>query len=287
MEFQHRVTENVVSGKLQYHEDFYFNYLPNHNFFGFWGVGIAEWFNHYSNRIFCPRSWISLEFVVSGSFTLYWNSRKQDLKRGDIYFLDTSVPHRLQGTPGGKKYGIFFNGGLMSGFIKQKLFRSQEVLRIEKPEELEQLYTAVYQAAQNGDSDFENLVFDILKYLNRANDDQNYPPALNKVLNYLTETSDWWCSREKLAEISGASISTLNRLFLKYLDHSIGEYCQIQRIEQACYLLQFSRFSIKEVAAECGFSTESFFCHMFKKIKKCTPSEFVERHQREYHPIQR
>ena len=287
MEFQHRVTEKIDSGKLLYHEDFYFNYLPEHNFFGCWGVGTGEWRNQYSNRIYCPRSWVSLELIVSGSFSLYWNSRKQELKRGDLYFLDTSVPHRLQGTPGGEKFGLFFNGGLMSGFIKQKLFRNQEILHIEKTDELEQLYRKVYHAAENGDPDFENLVFDILKYLDRIKNDQVYPTALNRALNYLTETSDWWCSREKLAEISGVSISTLNRLFLKYLEHSIGEYCQIQRIEQACCLLQFSGFSIKEIAAECGFSTESFFCHMFKRIKKCTPSEFMEKHRLEYHPEQK
>lgn len=276
MDFYPRIAESKSGRKLNYREEFCFSRVPESSFFNCWAIGYCEWGNQYSTNLAHNKAWISLEFVTEGSFRITKHPNSLTLQAGDVFFLHTSNKYGMHATPGGKKYSLYFQSDVTARLIKQKIFMNYEVMRAQDPQELEQLYRNIYQAASEGDPAFDMHVFKLLENLNHWNNGLVYPQPLNKALTYLIRTSDWWCPREKLASISGVSISTLNRLFQKYLDCSIGEYCQNQRIEQACNLLQLPGVTIKEVANECGFSTESFFCHMFKKVKNCTPSEFIK-----------
>jgi YesN/AraC family two-component response regulator len=67
----------------------------------------------------------------------------------------------------------------------------------------------------------------------------------------------------------------LSREFSKYFDNlSFGDYIRKLRIEKAMHLLDTSRHSLAEIAYLTGFSDQSHFNRIFKKITGKNPSEF-------------
>jgi AraC-like DNA-binding protein len=68
----------------------------------------------------------------------------------------------------------------------------------------------------------------------------------------------------------------LRRLVRKYFGKSPGQYLCDFRIEHAKNLLSTGYYTIMEVAARSGFSTPSYFCHVFKAQTGFSPLEFTK-----------
>lgn len=67
----------------------------------------------------------------------------------------------------------------------------------------------------------------------------------------------------------------VSRVFSKYFDNlSFGEYIRKLRIEKAVQLLETSTYSLTEIAYLTGFSDQSHFNRIFKKIMGVQPSVY-------------
>lgn len=55
---------------------------------------------------------------------------------------------------------------------------------------------------------------------------------------------------------------------------TFSDYVNDIRIANACKLLSFSDHTVKEIAAETGFESLTYFNRVFSKKKNCTPSVF-------------
>ena len=66
---------------------------------------------------------------------------------------------------------------------------------------------------------------------------------------------------------------TLGKRFQRVLNVFPSKYILIRRIEYAKELLREGRLNISEVSQACGFHSCSYFCHMFKRVTKTTPTE--------------
>ena len=81
----------------------------------------------------------------------------------------------------------------------------------------------------------------------------------------------------ELAASVGISADRLNTLAQRITRKSIKQHVIEARFQLAFELLRPSgdeRASIKEVSARCGFSSQHFFCRLFKRRFNLTPSEF-------------
>ena len=76
------------------------------------------------------------------------------------------------------------------------------------------------------------------------------------------------------------SKSTLNHLFSGAMGRTIPEFVSIQRIRRAKYLLTNTEQSVEQIAAQCGFSTCSYFSVVFRKLTDFTPTEFRNKNKR-------
>jgi YesN/AraC family two-component response regulator len=73
----------------------------------------------------------------------------------------------------------------------------------------------------------------------------------------------------------------LSREFSKYFENlSYGEYIRKLRIEKAIELLETSNHSLTEIAYLTGFSDQSHFTRIFKKIRGENPSDFRKNAQK-------
>lgn len=79
---------------------------------------------------------------------------------------------------------------------------------------------------------------------------------------------------ETLADYLGLSKNYLSALFKKEMGIPISTYINNLKIEKACNLLQFSEYSLRDVAAYFSFSSESHFIQVFQKRMGMTPDKF-------------
>ncbi|MBO5721568.1 MAG: helix-turn-helix transcriptional regulator [Lentisphaeria bacterium] len=81
----------------------------------------------------------------------------------------------------------------------------------------------------------------------------------------------------KAAKACSLSSSRFSELFREALGSSYGQFAARARISQAARDIATSNMAVEEVAAKWGFFDSSHFCHAFKKIYQCSPSEFRRR----------
>jgi AraC-like DNA-binding protein len=82
-----------------------------------------------------------------------------------------------------------------------------------------------------------------------------------------------------LAAMAGFSPSHFTALFLKHTGHPPVDYLIRARIGRACRLLDLTPLSVKEIAAQVGYSDPYYFSRAFKKVTACSPKTYRETHK--------
>ena len=98
---------------------------------------------------------------------------------------------------------------------------------------------------------------------------------VNKLLS-LNPESDW--TLNKMAALSGYSVSRFSELYRKNYGISPMEDVLKQRIILAKRLLSSGQASVSYTAVNCGFSSINYFSKYFKKITGLTPREFAKQY---------
>lgn len=94
------------------------------------------------------------------------------------------------------------------------------------------------------------------------------------ILNYLRENCHEPLSRDGVAAKVGLSPAHFSRLVSQALGHSFSEELRRIRMQKAGRLLRQHGISVKQVAAACGFSDQSYFTKVFRREFNLTPQAF-------------
>ena len=104
----------------------------------------------------------------------------------------------------------------------------------------------------------------------------DYRQALHRMRLRITDQPQHDWSIEEIAKEIGISVSHLQRLYRELFGTTITEDVIAARITMAEYLLLHTELRITEIAAECGYKSETHFMRQFKKRKAMTPTQFRE-----------
>ncbi len=96
----------------------------------------------------------------------------------------------------------------------------------------------------------------------------------DSVCMYVQEHFQFPLTRESVAAHFRVSPNHVSRLFKHQGMIAFNEYVTYMRINRAKYLLKNYRQSIGEVSAACGFTETSYFCRVFRRVTKLTPSVY-------------
>lgn len=99
-------------------------------------------------------------------------------------------------------------------------------------------------------------------------------PIVNNAIIYIDNNLSKDLSLERVAKILNISQSYLSSLFADTIKTSFSNFVNIRRVKRAKLLLETTDLSLIEIALECGFNSQSYFCYVFKKIEKITPTNF-------------
>jgi AraC-like DNA-binding protein len=147
------------------------------------------------------------------------------------------------------------------------------------------IYDALYSWAKHLKNEkhtqnpFEFLLIEVYnKYIKARKGEQKKIPEwaieLKEIIQDQIDTNLSLSLKEISQEVN-VHPAYLSREFSKHFDNlSFGEYIRKLRIEKAISLLQTSKHSLSEIAYLTGFSDQSHFTRIFRKITGTSPSEF-------------
>lgn len=116
----------------------------------------------------------------------------------------------------------------------------------------------------------------ILKEHNNQQSNNNYVEKIKKyVIRHITTS----ISLEDIANDTQLDKYYLSRLFYKKEGTHLHDYIHKERINAASNMLKFSDVSLVDIANYFSFSSQSYFCVVFKKYQGVTPKKYRDQHQ--------
>jgi len=106
----------------------------------------------------------------------------------------------------------------------------------------------------------------------------NPHPIIEKITEYIKNTLNEDLSVNNVAKEMNISVYYLSHLFKQVTGISILEYRNELRLTKAKRMLIESRFSVNEIAIQCGFCNASYFAEVFSRSEKISPSQFRKFH---------
>jgi transcriptional regulator GlxA family with amidase domain len=115
-----------------------------------------------------------------------------------------------------------------------------------------------------------------LGYRRKRQEDEMPPPAgrLLKALRYIEANFHTPIDLARAAREAGMSVSCFERYLKNQTGMTFIAYLNSMRIAKARDLLRANRSPMLQVALACGFSNQSHFNRVFRKIAGVTPGEY-------------
>jgi two-component system response regulator YesN len=97
---------------------------------------------------------------------------------------------------------------------------------------------------------------------------------IRQVVNLVDERFAQELKLENMACFCYISVSGFTVKFKEITGFTFSEYLKNKRMEHACYLLKNCNLKIYQVARECGYEDEKYFCRIFKSSMKLSPGAY-------------
>jgi AraC-like DNA-binding protein len=91
---------------------------------------------------------------------------------------------------------------------------------------------------------------------------------------YVQENFHLPITRESIAHHFGLAPNHVSRLFRKEGFMRFNDYLNLVRVNRAKFMLQNYSLTLKEIAASCCYSDAAYFCRVFRKVCKVTPTQY-------------
>ena len=108
----------------------------------------------------------------------------------------------------------------------------------------------------------------------KINENMTENPIVNNAINYIYNNLSKDLTLDMVANAIHISKNYLSFLFPKYTGYSFSHWLRISRINRSKDLLINTNLSLLEIALECGFNSQSYFCNVFRRTEKITPKKY-------------
>lgn len=227
--------------------------------------------------------YITVEYVVRGRGVLESDGFHFDCEPGCVYFLHRNSNHRYWTLPGALWHKLFF---ILDGPLADTLTESYGLTReymIPNVPHLRHSFEAMMALGYGGRERSDRKAAVIFHQFAEACADTlaeravTARPEVTALKTELDRSVDGRFRLETFCRETGFSETHMIRRFREEFGCSPYEYLMRQRIEAARRLLDYSRKSIKEIAATLGFSDQYYFSGCFKARTGMSPSQYRKR----------
>lgn len=99
----------------------------------------------------------------------------------------------------------------------------------------------------------------------------SYSAPVVKAMHYVDSRLDAKISLNDAANYAGVHPSYLSARFKKETGHPFTNYIAVRKIQESSYFVRHTDYSISQIASLYGFSSQSYYITIFKKIMGTTP----------------
>lgn len=107
-----------------------------------------------------------------------------------------------------------------------------------------------------------------------VNENMTENPIVNNAINYIHNNLSKDLTLDKVADANYISKSYLSSLFTEHTGNSFSHYLRLCRIDKSKELMVNTNMSLLDIALECGFNSQSYFCNVFRDIEGLTPRQY-------------
>ena len=227
--------------------------------------------------------YVTVEYVVEGRGILESDGFRFECSPGSVYFLHRHSTHSYWTVPEAPWHKLFFT---VDGKLVDTLLESYGLTReyhLAGVPQLRHNFEALTELGFPGNTradwkaaaifhQFTEACAEIL--LERS---QSAPSEVMELKEALDRNVNGKSRLETFCREIGCSQTHMIQRFKEAFGCTPGEYRMRQRIEAARRLLDFSRKSVKEIAAELEFSDQYYFSNCFKARTGMSPSQYRKR----------
>lgn len=185
-------------------------------------------------------------------------------------FLDQKALHRYAAENDVTRQPVYKGKAMidLTGNVFLKAFFDSLLPYIDHPNKLTQKMAELktYEAIElllQADDAYRKFLFDFQE------------PHKIDLETYMNHNYKYNIPLSSFAKLTGRSLSTFKRDFIKLFENTPEKWLQHKRLEQARYLLTHKAQRPSEVYLEVGFENLSHFSYAFKKEFGLTPSELM------------
>lgn len=114
-----------------------------------------------------------------------------------------------------------------------------------------------------------------------------YRERINNVIKAIIRHPDGDWTTQSLAGLAGMSAFHFHRVFRALTGETMFAFLQRRRLLRAIELINEGRFTLTEIALECGFDSSSSLSRAFRKYLHCSPTQYLQHHTPPLLPLPR
>ena len=228
---------------------------------------------------------LEILYFLNGECDIVNGSEEMKIQKGDIIIINSEAIHGVQFH---NKFADYILVHLDHTFCETMGFNTSDVQFIKKirDKKIAELITFALDEQEKKQEFYqESVKITLLSVLlqlfrNHTLKDADSDKATNKVkltkkiMKYINKHFDDQLTIEEIENHCQYSRFYISRAFKEITGITIMTYLNDVRIEKAKSLLQNSTLNMSEIAAKCGFVSQSYFGKVFKKSEGVSPLEF-------------
>ena len=243
---------------------------------------------HYHDRY-------EIYYLFSGNVRYLINHHLFDINEGDIVLIKNNELHMTQrlNEANGENIKIYLDSSAFEKLgenavdFKKCFDFNHIVFSVPQKKYIGSIFSKIVKEYDSGAPFSEqltkNLIYELLSYIYRlifieADDIINLIEAsddeINKATRYIYDNYNKNITLSDMAAYCHMNPSYFSRFFKKSTGLNLIDYINIIRIKNASFMLINTNLSIAEIANNCGFNDQGYFCKTFKKINGITASEY-------------
>jgi AraC-like DNA-binding protein len=227
----------------------------------------------------------ALEYVAKGKGLLTVDGVESKLMPGSVFAYKPFIAHSMQTSPDDPlvKYFIIFSGRDARSVISRKVLGARGIAYLHHSQSIHDLFEQMLETGQNNGVLAQRLCCVLLKLLSLRIEENAH--ALSEVHSRARQSFER-CREElqkhfrtiqsvsELAGLTHFDPAYLSRLFYRFVGESPHEMLTRLKMNEAAAHLIGGQSTVKEIAAQVGFSDPYHFSRVFKKHHGIPPVRF-------------
>lgn len=221
-------------------------------------------------------------YIQSGSLSLILDGNTYRAGTNQLVFIDCLLPHEYWADEDTEFYWIHIDGVNTRDFYKKITAERGIVFTAVKSSAFQNKFKEIIESCTptagvpeviRSQSIYQLLCMAYTAHAATALNTES-DSIIDKAVNYMETHLFEDLTINKIAEYIGMSSSHFSRQFKEATNYSPHEYIIMKRLDHAQWLLYATDLSIKEIAFQTGYNSETNFIVSFRKKMGFSPSRF-------------